>query len=160
MSQPLQAKRGFAMTKILLGTTMLAGLLIADIAQAADMPLKAPRVAAPYVFNWTGCYFGGNVGGAWSHQDAHSVAPVGLNQAPGDVSIKGSGVIGGGQLGCNYQISSNVVIGIEGDIDATGIKDTSSFPNLFLNGSPVGSGIINFSHDVNWVASIRGRLGF
>jgi outer membrane immunogenic protein len=147
------------MTRILLGTTMLAGLLVAGSAQAADMPLKAPR-AAPYLFSWTGCYIGGNVGGAWSHQDAHSVAPSVLDQAPGDVSIKGSSVIGGGQLGCNYQIASNWVIGIEGDFDATGIKETASFPNLFLNGKPVGSGIITFSHDVNWVASVRGRLGF
>jgi outer membrane immunogenic protein len=151
--------RGWIMTKVLLATTLLAGVLSAGAAQAADMPLKAQR-AAPYVFSWTGCYIGGNVGGAWAHQHAHSVAPPALLQAPGNVNIEGSSVIGGGQLGCNYQFASNWVIGIEGDIEGTGIKDTVSFPNLFPNGAPVGSGIITFSHDVKWVASLRGRLGF
>src|ERR1043165_2214597 len=68
-------QKGAVMMKILLGTTMFAGLLVAGAAQAADMPLKAPR-AAPYVFSWTGCYIGGNVGGAWARQDAVAVAPL------------------------------------------------------------------------------------
>jgi opacity protein-like surface antigen len=39
--------------KLLLGTTMIAGLL-AGAAQAADMPLKAPPRAAPYYTDWNG----------------------------------------------------------------------------------------------------------
>ena len=52
------------MTKMLLGTTMLAGLLIAGVAQAADMPLKAPR-AAPIYNDWTGFYVFGFGGYSW-----------------------------------------------------------------------------------------------
>src|SRR6266487_6587812 len=53
------------MTKILLGTTMLAGLLISGVAQAADMPLKAPPRAAPYYSDWTGFYVFGFGGYSW-----------------------------------------------------------------------------------------------
>ncbi len=53
------------MTKILLSTTMLAGLLIAGAAQAADMPLKAPPRAAPYYTDWTGFYVFGFGGYSW-----------------------------------------------------------------------------------------------
>jgi len=51
--------------KLLLGTTMLAGLLIAGAAQAADMPLKAPPRAAPYYSDWTGFYVFGFGGYSW-----------------------------------------------------------------------------------------------
>src|SRR5215510_958053 len=63
MSHPLQ-NRGLSMTKILLGTTMLAGLLVAGAAQAADMPLKAPR-AVPIYSDWTGFYLFGFGGYSW-----------------------------------------------------------------------------------------------
>jgi outer membrane immunogenic protein len=53
------------MTKILLGTTMLAGLLISGVAQAADMPLKAPPREAPYYSDWTGFYVFGFGGYSW-----------------------------------------------------------------------------------------------
>ena len=41
-------------------------------AQAADMAVKARPVVAPVVtYNWTGCYIGGNVGGAWHRQESN-----------------------------------------------------------------------------------------
>src|SRR5258708_27173039 len=57
--------RGSVMRKILLGTTMLAGLLVAAPAFAADMPLKAPPRAAPYYSDWTGFYLFGFGGYSW-----------------------------------------------------------------------------------------------
>ena len=53
------------MTKTLLATTMLSSLLIAGVAQAADMPLKAPPRAAPYYSDWTGFYIFGFGGYSW-----------------------------------------------------------------------------------------------
>jgi outer membrane immunogenic protein len=44
---------------------MLAGLLSAGVAQAADMPLKAPPRAAPYYSDWTGFYVFGFGGYSW-----------------------------------------------------------------------------------------------
>jgi outer membrane immunogenic protein len=53
------------MMKFLLGSTMLAGLLVAGAAQAADMPLKAPPRQAPYYSDWTGFYVFGFGGYSW-----------------------------------------------------------------------------------------------
>ena len=44
------------MKTILLGTTALA--FFASSAMAADMPVKAPPIAAVAAYNWTGCYIG------------------------------------------------------------------------------------------------------
>src|SRR5262249_60071547 len=51
---------------------LLAGIALAlgtGVASAADMPVKAPPAPLPPPFSWTGCYIGGNVGGAWGHHD-------------------------------------------------------------------------------------------
>jgi outer membrane immunogenic protein len=74
----------------------IASASAADIAPVAPAPVytKAPVVVP---MNWTGCYLGGNVGGAWSHT---SIAdPVfGANLG----SDTASSFIGGGQVGCDY----------------------------------------------------------
>ncbi len=92
-------------------------------AEAADLGVrpayKAAPIAAPVpVFSWTGCYVGGHIGGGWGRE---TVSSPGL--APG-VSVSGdtSGVLGGGQVGCNYQFASNWLIGIEGDGSAADLK--------------------------------------
>jgi len=64
--------------KLLLGTTMLAGLMIAGAAQAADMPLKAPPRAAPYYSDWTGFYVFGFGGYSWGR-----ISPDNLRDAIG-----------------------------------------------------------------------------
>jgi outer membrane immunogenic protein len=53
------------MKKVLLGSTVIAGLVLAGAAQAADMPLKAPPRAAPYYSDWTGFYLFGFGGYSW-----------------------------------------------------------------------------------------------
>ncbi|HEX2654757.1 MAG TPA: outer membrane protein [Xanthobacteraceae bacterium] len=101
-------------------------------AQAADMraPMyKAPAAAAPMVFNWTGIYAGVNLGGAWTSGDSDF-----------------SGVVGGGQIGGNYQIN-NIVLGVEADIQGSSQKGTET------------SGIVTLSAKTPWFATVRGRIG-
>jgi outer membrane immunogenic protein len=81
------------MNKILLGCAAIVAL-IGTPALAADMPLKAPPPPAP-IASWTGCYVGGEVGGAWGDSQ-HSFS----NGAPTDTAHP-TGVVGGGLLGCN-----------------------------------------------------------
>jgi outer membrane immunogenic protein len=40
-------------------------------------------------------------------------------------SSKGTGFIGGGQIGCDYQFTSNWVIGIQGGVDFGNINSTN-----------------------------------
>src|SRR5215510_8391234 len=96
--------------------------LIASPAMSADMrlPAKAP-VAAP-VYSWTGCYLGAGGGYGMFDQEVGFVAngkPLGAS-----TDVGGRGWFGTVQVGCDYQITSNIVIGAFADYDFSGIKGT------------------------------------
>jgi outer membrane immunogenic protein len=67
----------------------------ADLARRPPPPAYVPPAPLPYL--WTGCYVGGDVGGAWSNFEITDVA------TGGTVSTSNSGFAGGGQIGCDYQ---------------------------------------------------------
>jgi outer membrane immunogenic protein len=107
--------------------SLLAGFatlitLTAAPAIAADMrmPVKAPAPVAATAYNWTGCYVGGGGGyGMWNQESQYIDAgvPFGLANDNG-----GRGWFGTVQVGCDYQVGSNIVIGAFGDYDFSGIK--------------------------------------
>jgi outer membrane immunogenic protein len=131
------------------GRAALAAVAVigfASIGSAADMPVKAPAVAAPLPYNWTGCYLGGNVGGAWQNNssiDAIALIPTG--------SDRGNSFIGGAQVGCDYQFASNWVIGIQGMFDWTGINSSHLF-----TGSPTETLGVNTKS----IYTLTGRIGY
>ncbi|THD71137.1 MAG: porin family protein [Bradyrhizobium sp.] len=90
------------MKKLLIGTAAL--MAFAAPALAADLPArtysKAPVYTPPEaIYNWTGFYIGGHVGGAFA----------------GDNSLLGSSArfLGGLQGGADYQFATNWVVGAE-----------------------------------------------
>jgi outer membrane immunogenic protein len=114
--------------------------------------LGARKVLASIVpphFSWTGCYIGGHIGGGWGRKtvsipDLAFTAGVPPGTLPPGFSVpcvtgNTSGVLGGGQVGCNYQFAPNWVIGIEGDGSAAdikgGITDTVSFAGIPITGT-------------------------
>jgi len=116
---------------------------LAQAASAADLarPIyKAPPAAIP-VWNWTGFYVGGNIGGAWSTTDV--TGPFG-----GTASVDNSGFIGGGQAGYNYQFAPSWLVGIEGEIDWTSNSASRTVGGVTLTADP------------NWVAAVSGRIGY
>ena len=139
------------MKKLLLATSAIA---FAGSASAADMParmaVKAPIVAA-VPFTWSGCYVGGNAGYGWGRENFND--PIGnFTPAPnGNLRINSAGAIVGGQLGCNYQVASNWVIGVEGMGAWTDINGNA--PDLLF-------GTKNLSSKTEALASITGRLGY
>ena len=113
------------------------------------MPTKAP-VAAPVAPppTWTGCYIGVNIGGGWARERytdplaaVPADAPLGSHTA--------SGVVGGGQVGCDYQFG-NFVIGAQGMFDASDMKG---------NHVLLGEGDL-FDTRIPWFATATGRLGY
>jgi len=127
-----------------------------------------PPVPAPVrLFTWTGCYIGGNIGWGWG-RDTVSISDLGATTGVpelagisfGPVTGDTKGVVGGGQLGCNYQFAPNLVIGIEGDGEAANIKGdaTQSFSFVSLTGPETVSGTAHAQTD--WIASVTGRLGW
>jgi outer membrane immunogenic protein len=141
-----------------------ATALLATSAVAADLPRKAPAYAPPPLpppFSWTGFYGGIHAGwGFTSDSDAtvtNNIAGVFDTIA---LSQNSNGVVGGIQVGYNWQFAPNWVVGIEGDFSGTGIQDTT-VAALTLGGAlgPAGSTHLA-ERDVKWLASIRGRLGY
>ncbi len=131
---------------------------------AADLPVNArPMVpVAVAAYNWSGCYIGANVGGKWARttDDVTIAATAGTaavaSRFPADTD---STLIGGGQIGCNWQASENWVFGLEGDADAQRWTTNRTQPVTLL---PLvgGPGADTFDIRSDWQASARGRVGY
>jgi outer membrane immunogenic protein len=143
------------MTKILLATTMLSGLLIAGVAQAADMPLKAPPRAAPYYSDWNGFYLFGFGGYSWGK----------ISPDLGGTDLKPKGGVFGFGGGYNYQYGAWVG-GIEVDYGFSDEKEDRSFPidvcdEVVLTRAKVSCHArINVHSKIDALGSARVRAGY
>ena len=109
-----------AMAFGLAGSGLAAMAAMPTGALAADMSLKAPMMAAPVGYDWSGGYVGVNVGGAWSSHSITEYDSAGF--ALSNSSYQDSGIIGGGQGGYNWMMSPNWLLGLEADLSGSGIK--------------------------------------
>jgi outer membrane immunogenic protein len=148
---------------------VLLGLATALPARAADLP--APAIApTPPVYDWTGFYIGGNVGYGWNRGDGplECINPAGVLFGSGCglipfAGLKPAGVIGGGQVGFNWQRGS-FVVGLEDDFQAADIQGSTrtngpwGFVNNMLLTPP--SSFFVASHKLDWFGTTRLRLGY
>ena len=169
------------MKKVLLASTVLAGMTVA--ASAADLPRRAapPPVFTPVpVFTWTGFYVGVNAGygfDASSRNTTNYALPSGslINSANtnGVVSVNdrsnNDGFTGGAQIGYNYQFTpgSGVVVGIEADAQyvdfarrANGTLNygVTGVPGTAFSGSRAF--VATSGNGLDYFGTVRGRLGY
>ena len=150
---------------------VLATLAVSAVsASAADMAFKARPVAVAALPSWTGFYVGINGGAAAMSDPSMSYVDGAVNAivpftVSGSSSVQG---LGGFHLGYNYQMPNNWIVGIEGDWDWTNLKSGAS-TGLLCSGPPFrgqcgGVRVLTdnafLQTEVNWLASIRGRLGY
>ena len=143
-----------------------------QVASAADLPRKAPPPVVAPPFSWTGFYVGANVGYGWGHfeNDLHSFAPNSTTGSTvcsaGAVCINLSntnglnGVIGGGQIGYNWQFDPKWVLGIEADFQGSDQKVDQISQFAFSPGGIPSTGFLTINDKLNWFGTVRGRLGF
>jgi len=137
-------------------------------AMAADLPVKAPAYKAPPipVYSWTGFYIGVHGGGAWSRGDSRSdplPSPDAFNRLADVFSLDGSGGLAGVHAGYNWQVAPTWLLGIEADWSWTNSDASTSLLIRALNGAvfPGGNGAATtMSRDLDWLASVRARVGF
>src|ERR1700737_5222564 len=104
--------------KLAFAAGVLLGLGATGVASAADMAIKARPVVAPLMYNWSGCYIGGNVGGGWTRTDTTRISNDAAGPAVANYGRENdSGFIGGGQVGCDFQAGSSLVFGVQGQFD-------------------------------------------
>src|SRR5215471_228131 len=108
-------------SKLIAAFTCTTALVAAGAASAADLAARPYTKAPAYIeplFNWTGFYVGGHIGGAWTNEQwinsANTTAFGDLSPGQG-FRQRGSGIMGGAQIGYNWQ-ASNYVFGLEGTI--------------------------------------------
>jgi outer membrane immunogenic protein len=162
-------KRVTILAAAAMGVALTQSALAADLGVRPAPPVYAPPVAiAP---TWTGVYIGFNGGWGWSNSNNNTLT-VGPTLPPGAFGVftpatfggiggndnnNKNGPVFGGQLGYNYQ-AGNWVFGVEGDVDGTNIRNNQSGAITLAPVGVVGSGFLNVKQE--WLASIRGRLGY
>jgi len=126
--------------------------------------------------DWTGFYFGANLGGVWGNSDADAtvscpgtgylctpaVAPANgpVIAATGTNSLDGDGVVGGVQAGYNMQ-SGHFVYGFEIDLSALDLDTSKQVNGNFATPPLPGSTFtIGSALATNWLFTARGRLGW
>jgi outer membrane immunogenic protein len=127
---------------------------VSSAATAADLRRPAPYQAPPApppppVFSWTGCYVGANIGGGWAKKSANDVTGFVTGIPGADLgSHTASGVIGGGQIGCDYQ-AGIWVFGVQGMFEGSGMEGSNTQP----------SGLLVTNTSIPWLATVTGRVG-
>jgi outer membrane immunogenic protein len=134
------------MKKFLLTTVAFVALGATGSALAADLPArttytKAPAYVAP-LYNWTGFYIGGHIGGAFSGDNNFGGLTTGNNS--------NGRFLGGLQAGYDYQFAPNWVLGIEGQYSWLANNNNSViFPGGFA-----------YTNDQRGLGSVTGRIGY
>ena len=129
-------------------------------ASAADLGArpyygKAPAYADA-LYNWSGFYVGGHVGGSSTNQSWTNTARTALfgDLDPGQgFRQRGTGVFGGGQMGYNWQ-AGPYLFGLEGT--ASAMDNRGSVLNRTF-GIALDD---QFSWRSNWMATVTGRIGY
>jgi outer membrane immunogenic protein len=150
------------MRKLLLANLAALTMSMLGSALAADMPIKAP---APFAerFSWTGCYVGGHIGGGFAHKDVtdpvqlvqDSFLGAGTTTEITTVSPSPSGLVIGGQIGCDYEFPSSLVIGVEGAASGSTMRGSR------IVGLPLGNpdtALVKVNTD--FLPSLTARVGY
>ena len=136
------------MNRLAVITTAFLVTALAVPVRAADLPpapaYKAPMMAPIPIYNWTGFYIGANVGGGFADVPI-TVTRMGTPALT--ATAKMNGVIGGGQIGYNWQYT-NWVFGLEADFQGSSQRATGTVGRFILTES------------LPWFGTVRGRVGF
>lgn len=130
-----------------LAVSLLAGvaaLSFISSVQAADLIISEPAPPVGIVDvggNWDGVYVGAFAGYGWgtvNDEEGYFVAP--------DTEYDLTGWQVGVAVGANFTVSEAIVAGIVADVAWSDISGENTVDDI--------------AYDVNWLGSIRGRLGF
>jgi len=148
---------------------VLGGFAVMAVpAQAADMGIPSrsyypPTPPPPAIYDWTGIYLGGHIGGGMlvDSVSQNGISPGGFNFA-NTGNLRPAGVIGGAQIGANYEFAPWVV-GVEASwtdsaISGSTLIGCTSVCSIPPTPTPVASQ--RFTSHALWFADVTGRLGY
>src|SRR5258708_6792133 len=173
---------GAFMRALTSATAVSAFAEIVGISSASAGDLSArPYAKAPIIvdpgYNWSGFYIGGNVGYSWGRERTDGTltgtqnvsvfrtggptlvssvtTPLATQPLVGRANM--NGVIGGGQIGYNWQ-ASRWLFGLETDFQGSDERATADI--CTVAGCPLGSSVLTANYKLDWFGTARGRVGF
>jgi outer membrane immunogenic protein len=131
--------------------------------------------------HWTGFYLGGNAG-YWQAQPdevtttgsanfvnptfesgtsniANALAQIGTNH----FSLNPNGLIGGGQVGYNYQFNQGILLGLNADFDELTNSDNTYTLQKSVNLADFDesyAGSLSVKQKINYLGTVRARVGY
>jgi outer membrane immunogenic protein len=164
------------MNKLLFLAGIFVSASLVETAAAEDIRAPIYETTAPIVNSatWTGLYAGINVGYGLGHDPSMS-STGGLYGGPSNYTVAPSGVIGGAQVGYNYQFAPAFVAGLEADLQGSGMKNGQDCilacgtqilpPPVDVSGIlfvrfPVVFSDFSEQHQIGWFGTVRGRIGY
>ncbi len=132
-----------ALMVALLATTVASSAMAADL--IVDQPIADAAIAA---YDWNGAYVGAFGGWAVGSGDQTVTLDTLTFLTPSSAPIDISGGLIGGTVGVNTQMDQ-FVIGAEADL---------AWGNI--TGQTLQDGFDLWKTDVNWLGSVRGRVGY
>jgi opacity protein-like surface antigen len=127
--------------KVAFATTVAAGALAVSFctcAAAADLTRRPPPPPLMPISMWNGFYVGGHIGGVTTSETATDITGFSTSPDP-------SGVLGGLQVGYNFQVAPNWLWGIEEEFSWT---------------SASGGSDLVFRSQHNWYDTLDARFGY
>jgi outer membrane immunogenic protein len=125
----------------------------AERAAAADVPypVKGPVVAAVPP-SWAGFYVGAQVGYGMDSVGWRNLGTSAFFSPIDSLTRdRGDGVVGGGQVGYNFQFN-RIVFGLEGSISAADLD--RSFASPYFPATDI------WSSKITWLSTVTGRIGY
>jgi outer membrane immunogenic protein len=131
---------------------------------AADMPVKtAPPIRAA-LYNWTGFYVGANIGYSIGNDRTRTTvldaSPGGSLAAPfTDFAVAPKGVLGGVQVGYNWQATRNWLVGFEADFQAANQTDKACAIACLSAPAAGQETTYTIEQKLEYFGTLRARLG-
>ena len=160
------------MKNILAISVALFALASMNTASAADLPVKSspPASSTPAAYDWTGWYVGANVGYGWNNEPV-TLAPNdtltqfvtcagnGGGACPPATSLSAQGALGGLQVGYNWRMNPNLILGLEADFDWASIKGSGAANFPIDSGAAPTTATHVPGQNVDWFGTVRARVG-
>ena len=137
------------MRRVLFVAGAFLSFLAPGVSRGADLPIL--DVAPAWTYYWSGFYVG-ILGGYGSGNTSSNVYNISDGAFELHTSLNREGGFGGLEIGYNFAVTPNWLIGIEADASAAAINGS-----LF---SCASSGCSQTDSSANAIATVRGRLGY
>jgi outer membrane immunogenic protein len=131
--------------------------LTATAVLAADLPVPAAAPAyyppPPAHYDWTGFYFGGHLGAGLGEDAVTTTTTTALLNAGTRTNVSPDGVIGGPQVGLQYELAP-IVVGVEATWTSSSASENQNTVALLAITQEQSQ------TEAHWYATVVGKLGF